>query len=288
MLRSILLALDDTPGALAARAHAIALAGRTGAALTCAAVLDRPHTLDAAEPIPPGGMAFAERRNAALAARLEAEAAEELAAARAAAGALAVTPLLLEDAPEPALLRAGAVHDLVVMGRDATLGREETDDGLAPCAEALLRDGARPLLLVPPRLETGPVETGPVGTGPVGPVLVAYDGGMPAMRVLQLFALLGLAEGSAVRVVSVQAEAGEARRLTGEAAAFLRSHGVVAEECPVVGGHPATPLLAAAGQMQARMLVMGAFGTSGLRTWLLGSTTRRLLREAPCPVFVHH
>ena len=278
MLRSILLALDDTPGALAARAHAIALAGRTRAALTCAAVLDRPHTLDAAEPIPPGGMAFAERRNAALAARLEAEAAEELAAARAAAGALAITPLLLEDAPEPALLRAGAVHDLVVMGRDATLGREETDDGLAPCAEALLRDGARPLLLVPPG----------AGASAEGPVLVAYDGGLPAMRVLQLFVLLGLAEGSMVRVVSVQEDAGEARRLTGEAAGFLRSHGVVAEACPLAGGHPATPLLAEAGQMRARMLVMGAFGTSGLRAWLLGSATRRLLREAPCPVFVHH
>lgn len=278
MLRSILLALDDTPGARAARALAIALAGRTGAALTCAAVLDRPHTLDATEAMPPGGMAFAERRNAALAAKLEAEAAEELAAARAAAGDLVITPLLLEDAPEPALLRAGAVHDLIVMGRDATLGREETDHGLAPCAEALLRDGARPLLLVPPAAPTG-IQ---------GPVLVAYDGGMPAMRVLQLFALLGLAEGSVVKVLSVQGDLAEARRLTGEAAAYLRSHGIAVEEWPVDGGHPAELLLAEATLTRARMLVMGAFGTSGLKALLLGSSTRRLLRQAPCPVFVHH
>ncbi|MBX9702285.1 MAG: universal stress protein, partial [Acetobacteraceae bacterium] len=54
MLRSILLALDDTPGALAARDLAIALARRSGAALTAAAVLDRPHTLGATEAMPAG------------------------------------------------------------------------------------------------------------------------------------------------------------------------------------------------------------------------------------------
>lgn len=278
MLRSILLALDDTPGARAARGLAIAMAARRGAALTCAAVLDRPHTLDASEPMPPGGMAFAEHRNAALAARLEAEAKEELAAARAAAGALAMTPLLLDDAPEPALLRAGARHDLIVMGRDATLGREEADDGLAPCAEALLRDGARPLLLVPPA----------AAPGTAGPVLVAYDGSMPAMRVLQLFALLGLAEGSRVKLLSVDEDLAEARRLTAEGADYLRAHDVAVEEWPVEGGQPAELLLAEATLTRARLLVMGAFGTRGLRAMLLGSPTRRLLRNAPCPVFVHH
>jgi nucleotide-binding universal stress UspA family protein len=278
MLRSILLALDDTPGTVAARNLAIGLAARTGAALTCAAVLDHPHTLHAAEPMPPGGMAFAERRNAALAAKLEAEAAAELADARRAAGDLAITPLLLEEAPEPALLRAGATHDLIIMGREATLGREETDDGLAPCAEALLRDGARPLLLVPPGAPAGAE----------GPVLVAYDGSMPAMRVLQLFALLGLAEGSPVKLLSVDAEMAQARRLTAEGATYLRRHGLAVEEWPVDGGHPAELLLAEAMLIRARLLVMGAFGTSGLRRLLLGSPTRRLLRQAPCPVFVHH
>lgn len=44
MLCSILLALDDTPGAIAARDLAFALARRTGAAVTALIVLDRPHT----------------------------------------------------------------------------------------------------------------------------------------------------------------------------------------------------------------------------------------------------
>jgi len=278
MLRSILLALDDTPGALAARDAAIALARRTGAALSCAAILDRPHTQDAAEPVPIGAAAFAERRNAALAARLEAEATAALEAARQAAGEVPITPLRLEDAPESALLRAGAQHDLVVIGRDCSLGREEAEDGFAPVIEALLRDGARPLLVVPP---------GAPATAK-GPVLVGYDGSIPSQRALQFFALLGLAEGSLVKLLSAEDDPAEAARLVAEGAGFLRHHGLTAEEWSAAGGHAAELLLAEATSLRARLLVMGAFGKSGLRALFLGAATRRLLREAPCPILVAH
>ena len=282
MLRSILLALDDTPGALAARSAAIGLARRTGAALTAAAVLDRPHSRDAWEAVPVGGAAFAEHRNAALAARLEAEAAAALAAVREAAGDLPVETITLEEAPEPALLRAAAGHDVIMLGRDSTLGRQETEDGLAPVILALLKDGARSLLVVPP--EGGPAE-GPVL---VGPVLVGYDGSLPAMRALQLYALLGLAEGSAVKLLSADPDAAEAARLAAEGAGYLRRHGLVVEEWPVAGGQAAALLLAEATTARARLLVIGAFGTGRLRALLEGSATRSLLREAPCAVFIQH
>jgi nucleotide-binding universal stress UspA family protein len=278
MLRSILLALDDTPGALAARETAVGLARRTGAALTCAAILDCPHTRDSVEPVPIGGAAFAERRNAALAKQAEAEAAAAFAAVREIAAGLPITALGLEEAPEPALLGAAAQHDLVVIGRDCTLGREEPDDGLAPVIEALLQDGARPLLVVPP--DPPPAED--------GCVLVGYDASVPSQRALQLFALLGLAEGSAVKLLSADADAEEAARMAAEGAAFLRGHGLSVEEWSVAGGHPAELLCAEALTLRARMLVMGSFGKSGLRALFLGSATRQLLREAPCPVFVHH
>jgi nucleotide-binding universal stress UspA family protein len=281
MLRSILLALDDTPGAVAARDTAIALARRSGAALTLATVLDRPHTLEAQEPVPVGGAAFAERRNAALAAQLEAEAAAVLAAARLACGDLPHAVLSLEDAPEAALLRAGAAHDLIVLGRDSTLGREEAEDGLAPVIEALLKDGPRPLLVVPP----GAPAEGPVAESQV---LVGYDGSLPSQRALQGFALLGLAEGAAVKLLAANPDRAQAARLAAEGAGYLRHHGLAVTEWAVADDHPAGLLLAEAGTLPARLLVMGAFGKTGLRALLLGTATRRLLREAPCAVFVQH
>lgn len=275
MLRSILVALDDTPGAEAARDLAIRLTRETGAALSAAVVLDRPHTNDAHEAVPPGGGAFKERRDAARAQRAEAEAAAALAACTAAAGDLPFVTLRLSDAPEPALLAASATHDLVVIGRDSTLGQEETERGLAPVIEALLHDGARPLLVVPPGAAAGD-----------GPVVVGYDASIPAQRSLQVFALLGLAQRVPVKVVSAAETAPEAQAMAEEGAAFLRSHGLDADALAVTGSRPADLLLAEAVGLKARLLVMGAFETGALRSFLLGSATLRLLREAPCPIFV--
>lgn len=279
MLRSILVALDDTPGAQAARDAAIALARRTGATLTAAVVLDRPHTQSDHELVPIGGAAFKAQRDAALARQAEQEAEAALAACAAAAGDLRYEVLRLDDAPEPALLRAGATHDLIVVGRDCTLGREETEDNVAPVIEQLLLDGARPLLVVPPgatlRAE--------------GPVLVGYDASIPAMAALQLFALLGMAEGSPLRVVSVAEDRPAALSMAEEACAYLRRHGLAAEPLPIRGDRPADLLLAEADTIGARLLVLGAFEeTSRLRRLFTGSDTHTLLRDAQVPIFIHH
>lgn len=277
MIRSILVALDDTEGAQRARDLAIDFARRTGAALTMASVLDWPHAKAAHEAVPPGAAAFKERRDAARAKRLEQEAEAAFAACAAAAGETPFTPLRLTDAPEPALLAAGAAHDVIVLGRDCTLGLEENPDGLAPVIEALLHDGARPLVVVPPRPAPESDK-----------VLVAYDGSIPAMRTVQLFALLGITEGLSVRVLSVAEDRAAAEAMAAVPTGYLRAHGFDAEAVGVEGSHPVDAILAEATAMPARLLVMGAYEHSGLRTLFTGSATRKLLQASPCPVFVAH
>jgi nucleotide-binding universal stress UspA family protein len=119
-------------------------------------------------------------------------------------------------------------------------------------------------------------------------VLVGYDGSLPAQHALQSFALLGLAEGDAIEVAAASGDQAEAGRLAAEAATYLRNQGAAVTEWPVVGGDPAELLLAEAARLPARLLVMGGFGKGGLRALLLGTATRRLLREAPCAVLVQH
>jgi nucleotide-binding universal stress UspA family protein len=276
VLRSILVALDDTPGAQAARDVAIALARATGAALTCAVVLDRPHTADEHEAVPLGAGAFKERRDAKLVAQAEADAAAALAACAAAAGDLPYDILRLEDAPGPALVEAGAAHDLIVVGRDSTLGREVADGGVAPVIETLLRDGARPLLVVPPgaafRAE--------------GPVLAAYDGSAPSREAFHLFGLLGLDGGQPVRVAAVGAGHEDALDLAMRGAEILRPRGIAVDALALTGRDVAEAVLEAVEGNGARMLVMGAFGGSSFIRLLVGSTTDILLRDCPVPVFV--
>ncbi|MCE2762757.1 MAG: universal stress protein [Acetobacteraceae bacterium] len=149
MLRSILLALDDTEGAIAARDYALALARHTGAALTAAILMDRPGLTGAHEAVPPGAAAFKERRDAALLRQAEAAAAEAVAALHQAADGVPYSLETLDSSPTEALLGAAGAHDMLVVGRDSTLGREEAEDGLSPTIEALLHDRTRPLLVVP-------------------------------------------------------------------------------------------------------------------------------------------
>jgi nucleotide-binding universal stress UspA family protein len=273
MYRSLLLALDDTPGAIAARDLCLAMAHRLSASVSVLSVLDHPHTTGAHEAVPLGGAAFAERRNQARAAAVAEQAAASLAACRSAAGAIGFVTLESEDAPEPALLAAGSWHDLIIIGRDSTLGAESCEDGLSPTIEALLRDGARPLLVVPPA--PLPDED--------GPVIVAYDGSMSAMRTAQLFAVSGLAGRSTIKILGF-GEVGQAQ--APNLARYFAAHGYQTEGFAVEGGLEEIAL-AEARTLPASMLVLGATGVGGLARLIFGSMTARLLRGAPCPVFIH-
>lgn len=278
MLRRILLALDDTEGAIAARDYAVALARHSGAALTAAVILDRADLGHAHEAVPPGAAAFKERRDAALLRQAQEAGALAVAGLREAAKEIPFTVEEFAEAPTPALLAAAGAHDLLIVGRDATLGREDAHEGLAPAIETLLHDRTRPLLVVPP----GAV------FDPAAPALVAYDGSAGAMRAVQLFALLGLGRGAAARVLSVADDAPKAEHLAQMAAGYLQHHDVAAQALPVVGTHPVEALLAEATAMPAGMLVMGAFEHTGLRALFSGSATLHLLRRSPCAILAAH
>jgi nucleotide-binding universal stress UspA family protein len=279
MLRSILVALDDTAGATAARDAAIALARAHGAALTGAIVLDRPHNASDHEAVPVGGAAFKARRDAKLAAAVETEAEATSAAFTRAADGLRARILRLEDAPEPALVQAGASHDLILLGRDCTLGGEAADGGVAPVVEALLHEGGRPLLVMPPQGR-------PDAARADGPVVVADDGSAPAREAARRFLALGLAGSSKLVVAAVAATRAEAQAMAEAGAAALRAAGAAAEPLALVGDDPAALLPQEIARLGARMLVMGAFGSGRLARLLSGSTTHRLLRDAGVPVFI--
>lgn len=261
MITRLLVAVDAMPGSRLASRLAVEIAQSCGAAIAGLAVID-PYWGSQAD------FWMGEHEANRLLEDLR---------ARAAAASVAVTTMTREaDAPE-AVLAEATMADLLVMGRDATFWVSE-DWRPSSTVQTILRRAARPVLLAP-LSESGSDH-----------VLVAFDGSAASSRALHLFALLGLAKGRAIEVVSVGEERSDAELLARAAASLLDAHGAAAVE--VTGleakAHPAEVILGHARRFDAGMVVMGAYGHRGLKDLVFGSTTVRLLQSCPASLFLHH
>jgi len=172
-----------------------------------------------------------------------------------------------KTAQEP--LRAVGVIELVAPKRRAHRP--------AAAVELLVKNNPRPVIVSPANAPGGRA------------ALVAYDGSIPAMRALQMFALLRVASDNGVTVVSVKERNNEGASTPERAREFLASHGIHAQiESLSTPAPPAEIILTQAQSMQAGLLIMGAYGHRGWREWIMGSTTRTLLERSTMPLFIYH
>jgi nucleotide-binding universal stress UspA family protein len=276
MLKNILLGLDDTPASLRARTIALSLARTHGAGLTGFTVVDI-ERIAHPEPVPLGGDAYKIHKDALLVGRTRLQLQDLVQGFALECDALGVksTTSLTESDAIDALVSAADVHDLIVIGRDATFHTEGAQ--LSDIVERLVRSNPRPLIVAPEGDGTG--ET----------VVVAYDGSVPAMRALQLYCLLHIADGSELLIASVSADRALADTQVAHAVAYASAHGLKATARVVeTDDDPAGPLMKVIDDVRAKFVVMGAYGRRGWRQFLLGSTTDTLLAHAKWPLFIHH
>lgn len=124
----------------------------------------------------------------------------------------------------------------------------------------------------------------------LGPAVVAWDGGRCAARALA-DALPILARAETVRVLAVINEKPAAvAGLAAEAARHLQAHGIDAAIDEVDGrdapiGESLDAYLAKAA---CDLLVMGAYGRSRAREFILGGATQHMLRDPKVPLFLAH
>ena len=277
MLRSILLALDDTPASLGAKRLAISVAAECTAAITGLAVVD-PTITAPPEATPVGGQAYKEHKDLVLVERAQSKAAE-------------LARDFLQDSQErelqcttsvvvgdvlSSLIAAADVHDAILAGIDTAF--DDTSSGrVSALVERLLRENPRPVIVCPKEPQFGKR------------TLVAYDGSVPAMRAMQLFCCLGLRKDAETLVATIQDTETAAVSLVSRGVKFMRDHGFSASPLPLTAKESNAGLLVkAAMENDAGMIIAGAYGHRGWREWLLGSTTTRLLDASPVPVFIHH
>jgi nucleotide-binding universal stress UspA family protein len=277
-LLAVVPSYPDAPPA-SALGNAVALAGRLGGEITALVLrikIRAPHNRLANALVH-------------LDAMIEEEEARSLAQGRRAAEAF------LAKAAEQGLRAAALTLEVPLYGEgDAVCVQARTRDltllsigprlqGDQAMAETVLFGAGRPVLVFP---ETPAVSPG----GSFDTVAIAWDGGRTAARAVA-DALPVLTRAGQVRVLTVvdekpEAGAGAARDLV----RHLATHGVTAVVDEVTsGGEPIGKVLN--DYVSARtvdLLVMGGFGHSRAREFVLGGATRAMLEAPPCPILMSH
>lgn len=286
MIRSALLALDATEASATAREKAIGFCRYVGARsdgpgcpihLTGVAVVDRPD-IERPEIAPIGGGAFKADRDETL---LQ-EAREKVARilddfeAHCREAGVPCSTIRSEGYPHEQIERAACQHDVILIGRDTNFHfqtRDQTCDTLL----RLVRDHPRPIIVTPERDLGG------------RSIVIAYDGSLQASRALHVWILLGLRrKETEVHVISIHRDEAEAQRLCDEAAALLNHHDIPVTAHPIVSKEKVVSVLnERLPDLEPRMIVMGAFGTSGLRARFFGSTTLAMIADCPYPLFLN-
>jgi nucleotide-binding universal stress UspA family protein len=167
-------------------------------------------------------------------------------------------------------------YDLTVLDRpEGAIEHKET------LFEEVLFNSGRPLIVATP--DKAPAER-------VGSILVAWDGSVHATRALA--SALGLFPDIArAHIVVVTGEKNLADSVPGTAIkAHLGRHGIetLVRNVPVDEDGAAATIDKQAFELGADLIVMGGFGRSRFREFVLGGVTRELSRNARTPVLFSH
>ena len=277
MLRSVLVGVDGSEYSAAAVELGIQWARRSSAMLVGLGIIDAP-TINKPEPVPLGGSAYKVHHDASLLTDATHKVGQFLEHCARRCAEANVACQLLQDIGLPAeqILLEAQRYDLILLGQH-TFFHFETQQQPDDTLQVVLKQSPRPVVAVPAALPEGRT------------VVVAYDGSLHAARALHMLQVLELADSQDVHVVCVDPHQEHADRCVERAVAFLHSHHIVAQaHARVTEAAPAHVLLEHVHQVQASLLVMGAYGRSTLREFFGGSVTRTMLRESPVPLFLYH
>jgi nucleotide-binding universal stress UspA family protein len=185
--------------------------------------------------------------------------------------------------------------DVSLAGAAQTFGRiarrfdlsmvRQAEPGKSPLEElvieAALFDAGRPVLVVP-YIQKAPLA--------LDRVLVCWDGGRSAARAVG-DAMPFLRHAKAVEVLVVQGDAGKSDEIPGaDVGEHLARHGlkVDVERIVATEGKVGDTILSHAADAGADFLVMGGYGHSRLREFILGGVTRGILGTMTVPVLMSH
>ncbi len=167
--------------------------------------------------------------------------------------------------------------DLTVVGQ----AESETNAVEENIVEAALFDSGGPLIVVP-YIQNAPLK--------LDHIMVCWDGGRAAARAIR-DAMPFLRRGERIEVVIVANERGKQEQIERfDIGPHLARHGlnVAVKRMPLGDVEVADLLLSHAADGGVDFIVMGGYGHSRLREFVLGGVTRSMLRTMTVPVLMSH
>jgi nucleotide-binding universal stress UspA family protein len=278
MIKNILLCTDGSPSAEIAGTYALWLAKRWGGLvralhITDVRLLEGPWLADLSGALgaQPYGALLPQLRE------IHAQKANVIlsnVAARCRAENIACETIHATGTLVRTLLEQEAGADLVVLGQ---FGEHATwsENLLGSSVESMVRASVKPCLVTPPVFHE-PQD-----------LLLAYDGSTGSQLALDTAIDWALSLGTEMTILTVAPQ-------ESEAAATQSLHAAVAQAAArglkahpqLAHGHPEVEILAHAEKLGADLIVMGAYGHTRIREFILGSTTSHVLRQARVPVLL--
>ncbi|MFK7963475.1 MAG: universal stress protein [Burkholderiaceae bacterium] len=191
---------------------------------------------------------------------------------------------LFQESVVASLIEHAAFADLIVLSQpNDDVTRSSAGPGLVG---DLLMEAGRPVLVVPnERKQTADFDR----------VVVAWDGSRQAGRaIIDAMPLLKAAKTVDITLVNAGEKKSKFAARHGQepgadVGAFLARHGVNTNVRQVVTNIAVSDaLLNDIGESEADLLVMGGYGHSRFREWVLGGTTRAILDGMSVPVLMSH
>jgi len=271
MIKSILVGLNGTETSNAAAEYALRLASETRAKLVGLAVLD-PTQVCPSESVPLGAGEFKRARDAALLESAQDHRSKLLRdfEQRCQAAGITAATYAAEGDPARELCAHAQRVDLLVVGKKDESGQSPLTSHAT--LQAILHHAPRPVLCIP------------VGAKPRLPIMITYDGSLPAARAVHSFVHSGLQADRPVHLLCCGERAAE---IAEPCLDYLAAHGIQAEQ-HLTTGTPAEQILQFADRLQAGLLVMGAYGQTRFHELFFGSTTATVLQRTGVPLYLDH
>lgn len=148
-------------------------------------------------------------------------------------------------------------------------------DLLGSNIERIVRRSAKPCLVTPAEFQ------------PITKILAAFDGSVIASKALHEGIELAQALGVPLLILTVRTHASDqyAEDIAETGIKLARAHNCVAARL-VVDGRPSEQILEVAHHHGCNLIVLGAYGHSLIREWIIGSTTAHLINQTDLPVML--